>query len=240
MNLIIKKDSNELSNDFAVWLTNHIAKTVDQQDFFTICLSGGSTPKKVYTLLTSSKLKHKIDWSKIHFFWGDERYVPFADEKNNAKMAFDNLLDHVPVLKENIHVMRTDIDPTASAIEYEKILHGYFPDKNKTFDLVMLGIGDNAHTLSLFPGYDVVNEKKKWVSSFYLTEQEMYRITLTAPVINAAGMVVFLVSGADKAGALQHVLAGEHEPDLYPSQIIQPYNGELFWWVDEAAAADLE
>ncbi len=240
MNLIIKKDSNELSNDFAVWLADHIRKTVEHQDFFTICLSGGSTPKKVYKLLASDKLKNKIDWSKLHFFWGDERFVPLADERNNAKMAFDNLLDHVPVLKENIHVMRTDIEPAASVIEYEKILHSYFPDKTKTFDLVMLGMGDNAHTLSLFPGYDVVNEKEKWVDSFYLTEQEMYRITLTAPVVNAAGLVVFLVSGADKAAALQHVLAGEHEPDLYPSQIIQPYNGDLSWWVDEAAARDLE
>ena len=240
MTLIIKKDSNELSNDFAAWLADHIGKTVEQQDFFTICLSGGSTPKKVYKLLASDKLKNKIDWSKLHFFWGDERYVPFTDERNNAKMAFDNLLDHVPVIKENIHVMRTDIEPTAAAIEYGKTLRHYFTDGNKTFDLVMLGMGDNAHTLSLFPGYDVVNEKEKWVESFYLTEQEMYRITLTAPVVNAAGLVVFLVSGADKAAALQHVLAGEHEPDLYPAQIIQPYNGQMYWWVDEAAARDLE
>jgi len=240
MNLIIKKDSDELSNDFALWLTNYIAKTLEKQDGFTICLSGGSTPKKIYTLLASDKLNHPIDWSKIHFFWGDERYVPFTDEKNNAKMAFDNLLNHVPVVKENIHVMRTDIEPKASAIEYEKTLRRYFPDADKTFDLVMLGMGDNAHTLSLFPGYDVVNEKEKWVDAYFLKEQEMYRITLTAPIVNAAELVVFLVSGVDKAAALQHVLAGEHEPDLYPSQIIQPYNGQLFWWVDEAASRDLE
>ncbi len=240
MTLIIKKDSTALSNDFAVWLADYIGKIVAHQDFFTLCLSGGSTPKKVYKLLAADKLKNKIDWSKIHFFWGDERYVPFTDEKNNAKMAFDSLLDHVPVVKENIHIMRTDIKPGAAAVEYEKILHSYFPNKSKTFDLVMLGMGDNAHTLSLFPGYDVVSEKEKWVESFYLTEQEMYRITLTAPVINAAGLVVFLVSGADKAAALQHVLAGEHNPDLYPSQIIQPFNGQLYWWIDEAAASDLE
>ena len=155
-------------------------------------------------------------------------------------MTFDTLLDHVPVVEQNIHIMRTDIKPGDAAVEYEKKLHSYFPDKSKTFDLVMLGLGDNAHTLSLFPGYGIVNEKEKWVASFYLTEQEMYRITLTAPVVNAADLVVFLVSGADKAAALQHVLEGEHEPDLYPSQIIQPYSGQLYWWVDEAAARDLE
>ena len=240
MNLIIKKDSNELSKDFAEWLINYINEKLNHQTRFTIVLSGGSTPKKLYRLLASDKFKNKVDWSKLHFFWGDERYVPFTDDRNNAKMAFDNLLNHVPVVKENIHIIRTDIEPETSAIEYEKILHRYFPDKNKTFDLVLLGIGDNAHTLSLFPGYEVVNEQEKWVSSFYLAEQKMFRITLTAPIVNAAGCVVFLVSGGDKAAALQHVLAGEHEPELYPSQVIQPYNGELYWWIDEAAAADLE
>ena len=240
MNLIIKKDSDELSKDFAVWVIDYIGKKLQQQPRFTIVLAGGSTPKKLYQLLASDKFKQKIDWSKLHFFWGDERYVPFNDEKNNAKMAFDNLLNHVTVVKESIHIIRTDIEPEASAIEYENLLHYYFPDNNKTFDLVLLGMGDNAHTLSLFPGYDVVNEKKKWVQSFYLEEQKMVRITLTAPVVNAAGCVVFLVSGSDKAAAVQHVLAGEHDPSLYPSQVIQPYNGELYWWIDEAAAADLE
>ena len=155
-------------------------------------------------------------------------------------MAFDNLLCHVPVIKENIHIIRTDINPEESAVEYEKLLHQYFPDKNKTFDLVLLGMGDNAHTLSLFPGYKIVQEKEKWVSSFYLEEQKTVRITLTAPVVNAAECVVFLVSGGDQAAAMQHVLAGQHDPDLYPSQVIQPFKGDLFWWIDEAAAADLE
>jgi 6-phosphogluconolactonase len=239
MKTIIKKNSDQLSKDFAVWLTTFIQKKLTYQDRFTIVLSGGSTPKKLYQLLSSDAFKNRIAWEKLHFFWGDERYVPFTDEKNNAKMAYDNLLDHVPVVKENIHVMRIDIEPEASAIEYEKLLHHYFPDPNKTFDLVLLGMGDNAHTLSLFPGYEVVKEKNKFVTSFYLKEQKMVRITLTAPAVNAAGMIIFLVSGADKAASLYHVIAGEHDPILYPAQIIQPYNGELYWWLDEAAAADL-
>lgn len=240
MNLIIKKNSDELSKDFAVWIADYIGKKLQQQPRFTIVLAGGNTPKKLYQLLSAEEFKNKIDWSKLHFFWGDERYVPFTDKKNNAKMAFDNLLNHVPAVKENIHIIRTDIEPKWSAIEYEKLLHEYFPDNDKTFDLVLLGMGDNAHTLSLFPGYEVVQEKERWVQSFYLEEQKMVRITLTAPVVNAAGCIVFLVSGSDKAAAVQHVLAGEHEPDLYPSQVIQPYKGELYWWIDESAAADLE
>jgi 6-phosphogluconolactonase len=239
MSLIIKKDSDELSREFAVWLTGYIEKKLQLQDRFTIVLAGGNTPKKLYRLLASDKFKNKIDWSKLHFFWGDERFVPFTDDKNNAKMAFDNLLNHVPAVKKNIHIIHTDIEPKSSAVEYQKLLHQYFRGRNKTFDLVLLGIGGDAHTLSLFPGYDIIFEKEKWVQTFFLKEQKMIRITLTAPVINAAGCIVFLVSGSDKAAAVQHVLAGEHNPDLYPAQVIQPFEGELCWWLDEAAAADL-
>jgi 6-phosphogluconolactonase len=202
-------------------------------------LSGGNTPKKLYQLLASPAYLKKIDWEKIHLFWGDERYVPFADERNNARMAFDTLLANVPVNKENIHIIRTDIEPENAAAEYEKLLHNYFPDSNHTFDLVLLGMGDNAHTLSLFPGYNVVKEEEKWVVSYFLKEQQMQRITLTAPVINAATRIVFLVGGGDKAAALHHVLSDVYDPELYPAQVIQPYFGELYWWIDEAAAVDL-
>jgi 6-phosphogluconolactonase len=238
--LIITKDIDELSEQVAGWITVYIETILKKQNRFTFVLSGGSTPKKLYQLLVSGKYKNKIDWSKLHFFWGDERYVPFTDERNNAKMAFENLLDHVPVLKKQIYIMRTDIEPETAATEYEKLLQDYFPDSNHTFDLVLLGIGDNAHTLSLFPGYDIVNEKKNWVKAFYLEEQKMYRITLTAPVVNASRRIAFLVSGTGKAAALYHILSDKHDPDLYPSQIIQPYNDELYWWIDEAAAADIE
>ena len=240
MELIITKDIDELSEQAAAWIITYIETVLKKQARFTLVLSGGSTPKILYQLLASGKYKNKIAWSKLHFFWGDERFVPFTDEHNNAKMAFENLLNHVPVLKNQIHLMRTDIEPETAAEEYKKLLHEFFSDSNHTFDLVLLGLGDNAHTLSLFPGYDIVKEKKDWVKSFYLEEQKMYRITLTAPVVNGAGRVAFLVSGSDKAAALYHVLSDKHDPDLYPAQIIQPYNGELYWWVDEAAAADIE
>lgn len=240
MQAFISKNSDELSERFADWLVNYITEVLKKQDRFTIALSGGSTPKKLYHLLASDKYKSKIDWSKLHFFWGDERFVPFDDERNNAKMAYEELLDHVPVNKKHIHVMQTmGPEPEESAIEYEKLLHDYFDDKATTFDLVILGLGNDAHTLSLFPGYEVVAENKKWVSALYLKEQQMYRITLTAAVVNKAARVAFLVSGGDKAAALYHVLASEHEPYLYPAQAIQPFNSELYWFYDEAASADL-
>lgn len=238
MKLIIKS-GDELAQQLTKWLVEYINQKLKQQDRFTFLLAGGNTPKKVYRLLATEQYKNEIDWSRIHFFWGDERYVPFTDEENNAKMVFDNLLNHVPVIKENIHIIRTDIPAEAAANEYEVLLHQYFPDKNNTFDLALLGIGSNAHTLSLFPGYEQVHEKEKWVSSFYLEEQKMIRITLTAPVVNAAAAVIFLVEGANKAAAVFHVIEEEHNPSMYPAQIIQPYNDQLQWWIDEGAGADL-
>ena len=240
MNQHISKDIDTLSNYFADWLILYIKEVLSKQDRFTIALSGGSTPKKLYQLLASDKYKNQIHWERVHFFWGDERFVPFDDERNNAKMAYEELLDHVPVDKKNIHVMRTvGLEPEESVIEYEKILHQYFDSKTHSFDLVLLGLGNDTHTLSLFPGYDVVTENKKWVSSLYLKEQQEYRITLTAPIVNNAARVAFLISGGDKAAALYHVLSSEHDPYLYPAQIIQPFNSELYWFYDEAASVDL-
>ncbi len=240
MSLHISKDIEALSKSFAEWLISYIKESLSKQDRFTIALAGGNTPKKLYRLLASDEYKKLIPWERLHFFWGDERCVPFSDSRNNAKMAFEELLDHVPVIRQQVHIMQTNIDPQEAAAAYEILLHSFFDEKPDTFDLVLLGLGDNAHTLSLFPGYDVVNEHKKWVVAFYLKEQDMYRITLTAPVVNKAARVAFLVSGGDKAAAVYHIKAGEHEPDLYPAQIIQPFNGEVYWFCDEAATADLE
>ncbi len=240
MQTYISKNSDEISEKVADWLVNYVTEVLKSKDRFTLALSGGTTPKKLYKLLASDAYKNKIDWSKLHLFWGDERFVPFDDERNNAKMVYDELLDHVSVNKKNIHIMETmGVEPEESAAAYEKILHDYFDDEPHSFDLVLLGLGNDAHTLSLFPGYPVVTENKKWVSAFYVKEQEMYRITLTAPLVNNAARIAFLVSGGDKAAALYHVRVSEHDPSLYPAQIIQPFNGQVYWFADEAAAADL-
>ncbi len=251
MQLNIYKNIEELNQQVAEWMVDYIHKTLQLQDRFTIALSGGNTPKKLHLLLASDQFKNKIDWPKLHVFWGDERYVPFNDERNNAKMAFDTLLDHVAVPKSQIHIMRTDIDAEESANEYEKILKEYFPEASKnielqttdyklqTFDLVLLGLGDNAHTLSLFPGEEVIHEKHRWVKATFVKEINMERITLTAPVVNLSKRIAFLVSGQDKADAVSHVLLNDFTPDMYPAQIIKPENGELYWFLDEAAALRL-
>ena len=252
MELMIGQNIDELSQQAAEWMVESIHKTLQLQDRFTIALSGGSTPKKLHLLLASDQFKNKIDWQKLHVFWGDERYVPFNDDRNNAKMAFDTLLHHVSVPKSQIHIMRTDIDPGDSAKEYESILKGYFPQaasedlshhsplnthasKSSTFDLALLGLGDNAHTLSLFPGEAVVHEKNHWVRSVFVKELNMQRITLTAPVVNLSRRIAFLVSGQDKAEAVAHILSDNYNPDLYPAQVIKPVHGELLWFLDATA-----
>lgn len=242
MQLHITKNIEELSSSAAVWITDYINKTLQKKERFTIALSGGSTPEKLHHLLAAAPLKDKIDWSKLHFFWGDERFVPFDDKRNNAKMAFDTLLDLVPVNKKQIHIMQTEnIEPEASAKAYEKILHQYFDGEETSFDLVLLGMGDDGHTLSLFPGQtEVIHEEKNWCAYLWLQQQDMYRITLTHGIVNKAACILFLVSGSKKANALQHILEGAYKPDVYPSQIIKPESGELHWFTDEDAAALLK
>src|SRR5580692_9638880 len=168
MHIQVYKDAEELSSEVAAWIAGCIAGTLKEKDRFTIALSGGSTPERLHKILAASPYKEQIDWSKLHIFWGDERAVPFDDDRNNAKMAFDTLLNFVPVPAAQIHVMRTDIPAEESAREYEKILHQYFDNTPYSFDLVLLGMGDDGHTLSLFPGMPIVHEEKAWAKSFWL------------------------------------------------------------------------
>jgi 6-phosphogluconolactonase len=240
MELHVYKNPDELSQAVAAWIAGTIAATLQHQDRFTIALSGGSTPKALHKLLAASPYKEQIDWTKLHVFWGDERAVPFSDDRNNARMAYETLLNFVPVPPYHIHVMRTDIAPEESAAEYEKILHFYFDSTPKSFDLVLLGMGDDGHTLSLFPGTAAVHEEKAWAIAYFLKAQDMYRITLTKTIVNRAAKVAFLTTGDKKTHALREVLKGAYNPDVYPSQEIRPVAGELHWFVDEAAAAGLE
>lgn len=230
----------DLSRAFADWLVEYAHTVVQQRGRFTIALSGGSTPQQLFELLASDEYRDKLPWAQWHVFWGDERAVPFSDERNNARMAYHTLLDHVPIPAEQIHVMRTDMAPDASMAEYDQLLHQYFDRHQTTFDLALMGMGDDGHTLSLFPGTPVVHENNAWTAYFFLESQFMDRLTVTAPVINQSACVAFLVTGEKKAHALREVLEGEYNPDLYPSQVIKPANGNVHWFVDEVAAGLLK
>lgn len=242
MKLHLSKNLYELSNDVADNLVQKVNEVLKTKDFFSLVLSGGSTPVELYTLLASDAYKEKIDWKKIHIFFGDERFVSLHDERNNARMAFSTLLNHVEIPASQIHIIHTEnTTPELSAAAYEKTICDFFSttkDSNDGFDLVLLGLGSNAHTLSLFPGQDaVIHESHQWCVSTFVDEQKEYRITLTPPLINLSAQIYFMVSGKDKAQAMQEILKGKYQPEIYPAQIINPSNGELHWFADEAAAS---
>jgi 6-phosphogluconolactonase len=238
MQLHIYKNTTELVDELARWITGYIGDTLQKQDLFTIALSGGETPKNLYNALSSETYSNQIDWKKIHVFWGDERFVPFDDDNNNAKMAYDTLLNKVDIPAANIHIMATDIEPVVAAGEYEKVLRRYFDEADKTFDLVLLGMGNDGHTLSLFPGSIILNEQRNWVNAVFVEEQKMYRLTLMPSIVNSASSIIFLVTGREKAKALKAVL--QNFSGQYPAQLIHPLNGELHWFIDEDAASKLK
>jgi len=237
MYLQIYKDADETAIALADWMVALIKKTLEAKDRFTIALSGGDTPKKLYQTLASDAYREKINWSRLHIFWGDERFVPFTDDSNNAKLAFDNLLNKINIPSEQIHTIWTDVTPGESAKQYENVLHQYFDEKQTTFDLVLLGMGDDGHTLSLFPGNEVLKDTTLWVSAV-ASKEKGERITLMPSVVNKSSAIAFLITGESKAKILQQVL--ESQENNYPAQLIQPSNGELYWFADEAAAANLE
>jgi 6-phosphogluconolactonase len=206
---------------------------------FSVALSGGNTPHRLYEILAADPLFEKVQWKDVHVFWGDERCVPSDDLRSNFLMARRTLLDRVPVSADHIHPIRGDFDPAEAAIQYETELQRFFAGRPPIFDLIFLGLGDNAHTASLFPHTTVLSESERWVSEIYVAEQSMYRVTMTAPLINQARDVIFLVSGTEKAAALQRVLEGAYLPLEYPAQLIHPNGAHPIWLVDKAAAHKL-
>ena len=205
----------------------------------SVALSGGHTPRRMYGILADAPFRDQIQWQAIHVFWGDERCVPLDDPRSNAQMARQILLSHVPIPANHIHPIQGDLPAALAAFNYETELRDFFRDQTPIFDLILLGLGDNAHTASLFPHTPVLDEKERWVDEVYVAEQHIYRVTLTAPLINQAKEVIFLVSGADKANALQGVLEGAYQPHDLPAQLIRPNGVHPIWLVDKAASHKL-
>ena len=239
MHIHTYNDPDELSFAVADWMIYQISDALKKNGRFTVALSGGSTPQRLYSILAKESYSQKIDWSKVHIFYGDERVVPFEDKRNNAKMTYDTLLNHVPIPASQIHIMKTDIDPEEAARQYESILHDYFDHTETTFDVTLLGMGDDGHTLSVFPGSELIEDKAGWARAIYVPDQSMYRITLTPALVNKSTAVAFLTTGANKSVTLQQVIKGAFNPQQYPSQLICPPNGELYWFIDKEAAKDI-
>ena len=207
---------------------------------FTIALSGGSTPRPVYRLLAEEPYRDRIRWDRVHVFWGDERHVPPDHPESNFGMAHDELLSKVPLPADNIHRVRAEKpDAERAAREYEWTLRSAFNlDEGQVprFDLVLMGLGPDGHTASLFPGSDAVRERTRLVVAPWVSAQSSFRITMTLPVFNRAACALFVVSGEEKAEALRSVLEGDLQPDRFPAQGVRPDEGRLLWFGDRAAA----
>jgi 6-phosphogluconolactonase len=239
MEIHVYKDEETLAGKMAAWMAGLIRDTLKGQEFFTLALSGGETPKILFRELATRYAK-KIPWKRIHIFWGDERVVPFSDARNNAHVAFELLISQVEIPADQVHVIRTDIEPVFAAKEYEKMLKPFFEHTLLSFDLILLGLGDDGHTLSLFPGSALLENTTGWVSEAYHPVQKMYRITLLPSLVNRAAQIAFMVDGNKKATVVSRVIEGKFEPQKYPAQIIRPEKGQLHFFLDEAAAAKLK
>ena len=212
------------------------------QDRYSVALSGGSTPRRLYETLAAPPFSEQIPWERVHVFWGDERCVPPDDPGSNYRMARESLLDHVPLSADNIHRVRGELEPEAAARAYVRELRDFFDAPWPTFDLVLLGMGDDGHTASLFPGSRALGETTRPVVGVTADHQDRpaRRVTLTPPAINAARQVIFLVTGAGKAETLRAVLEGPYQPLALPAQIVRPTDGQLLWLVDSTGGIKCE
>lgn len=200
-----------------------------------VALSGGETPRGLYRLLAEEPFRERLPWARLHAFWGDERAVPPDHPESNFRLAREALFDHVPLPAENLHRIEGELAPEAAAARYEALLQGFFAGEAPAFDIVLLGLGSDGHTASLFPGSTALGEACRLVVAASGPPPLTSRITLTLPVLNGARCVCFLVVGAAKSTALAEVLYGER---ALPAQEVRPESGELFFFVDRAAASD--
>ncbi len=240
MNLLIYKTLEELNQDLADYVIKIAEMSIEENDRFNFVLTGGSSPKALYHFL-ATECQHRIDWEKVYFFFGDERNVPATDDNYNGLMAKKAILDPLGIKEDHIFYVDTTLAPEKAAIEYKKAIDKHFNGDDIAFDLILLGMGDDAHTASIFPHTTLVKDEEVNVASVFVEKLDTYRISFTAPLINKADNVAFLVFGENKAEALKHVI-GDEQKDVstYPSQLINPIEGKLTWFTDEAATKLLE
>jgi 6-phosphogluconolactonase len=237
-------DSAALSRAAADEFLRTARAAIESRGRFTVALSGGSTPKAIFGLLAADESagRNKLAWDKVQVFFGDERHVPPDHLDSNYRMASEALLSKVPVPAANIHRIRAELDAARAAAEYESELRSAFgvrAGEVPRFDLIMLGMGPDGHTASLFPGSAALTEQTALVCASWVEKFNSHRLTFTYPLLNAATEVMFVAGGADKAGMLRNVLRGDPSGQTYPAQAVRPAVGRLLWLVDEAAASEL-
>jgi 6-phosphogluconolactonase len=236
----IFKDMENLSRDAANLFAEQAEQSITERCCFLVALNGGSTPIRLFQLL-ATEYREKVDWDKVHVFWGDERCVPPDDSGSSYGQAWDLFLSHVPIPASNIHRVKGDLEPAEASRDYSLTLKEFSSPSHEfpRFDLVYLGMGEDGHTASLFPGSPVeVTESTLPVTAHY-QDRPANRVTMTQLIFNQAHVVAFMATGEKKANTLAEVLSDRYNPELYPAQRIEPKDGKLIWLVDEAAAGKL-
>ena len=237
-------DPTQVAREAAFEFARLATTAVEKQGHCAVALAGGSTPRSLYSLLADDESwRRQMPWDKLHFFWGDERHVPPDHKDSNYRMAYEAMLSKVPVPSSNVHRIRSEeLDAQKAANAYEQELQSFFqlePGRLPRFDLVLLGMGPDGHTASLFPGTTALHEMDRLVAATWVQKFNTYRITLTLPVLNNAANVIFLVCGAEKTEVLRTVLSSESGTAQFPAQLVQPLAGRLLWLLDEGAAGAL-
>lgn len=240
MKLQVYKEVNELINALAKVIRKSSQEAIDTRGQFNFVLSGGSSPRRLYELLASSTYRNTIDWSHTYFFFGDERFVAENDPQRNSLMAKEVLFDPLKISKSHIFNVNATGSPEEAAQRYAESIAAHFQKKPVEFDFILLGLGDNAHTASLFPNTSVLEETEATIKSVFVKEVDMYRITMTAPLINQAKQIAFLVFGKEKADALFSVLEDKSgSSKQYPARLIKSHQKKVRWFMDTAAASRL-
>jgi 6-phosphogluconolactonase len=231
-------DAASLARAAAEHFVTLAAEVIAAHGQFVVALSGGSTPRIAYALLASDEFAARVDWPRVRVFWGDERCVPPDHPDSNYRMVREALLERIQIPTENVHRIRGELPPDQAATAYQAELEAVLGAGGR-FDLILLGMGADGHTASLFPDTGAMREQTRRVVAHYMDKLAAWRVTLTPVAINAAAHVIFIVSGAGKAERLREVLAGPYQPDILPAQIVRPTDGRLLWLVDAAAAIHL-
>lgn len=231
------ENADEVATAAAYAFVQDCNTAIVKKGIFTIALSGGNTPAAFFRKLAEPAFSRNIPWHKIHVFWSDERWVAHDHPDSNYRMAKENLLDHVPLIKSHVHPVPEKGKPASAANGYEKSIRRILSKSKGAFDWIMLGLGNDGHTASLFPGTAILSEKKKWVDAVWVEEKQTFRISFTYPLINKAGKVIFLVTGAEKAPIVKTILELK---STKPAAAVNPSNGIIQWFIDQAAASVLK
>lgn len=230
------QDSVSHTNAAIEFFINQAQAAIQHKGIFSVALSGGSTPRDLYAGLAEPDRQEKLEWDHIHLFFGDERHVPPNHPESNFKMVQDVLLSKISIPQDCVHRVKAELDPRLAAFDYEDELRGFFEGEWPQFDLVLLGLGDDGHTASLFPGTAGLNEEHRWFIANDVFQLGEWRLTLSKHAINAARMIVVLVRGIDKAEMVSKVLSEKGSDEMKPIQLISPVDGEIVWMIDREAA----